>query len=352
MGAASEVAIFARARAISGYTPAALRVVDRLARNELFSHFAPEKLAQLCEGVEELRVPADTFVLRQGEPTQDAYIIERGGIRIQRTTPYGQYAIAILARGELFGEASFVDAVARSGDAYTTSTTELLVFRAAQLFPRLEADPLLATALYWTFWRSLSLKLRRTNEKLGRFFAEGAVIPPSVEETQRSPTGEFRVDLRTKRDLFTQQKLSPLEISLLSSLSRERRLAPGALLFREGDPGDAMYIVLEGRVRISKQIPGVGEEALAILERGDYFGEMALIDRQPRSAEAKAHDAEGAVVLRIPQEVVDGLLDIRKVSAVGLLRILCGLLSKRLREIDDKLVTWYILAGGNVPEIR
>jgi CRP-like cAMP-binding protein len=109
-----------------------------------------------------------------------------------------------------------------------------------------------------------------------------------------------------------------------------------------------MYVVLDGRVRISKMIPGAGEEALAILERGDYFGEMALIDRQPRSALAKAHDA-GAVVLAIPEDVVEGLLDMRKVSSLRLLHILCGLVAKRLREIDDKLVGWFILAGGNWP---
>ena len=65
-----------------------------------------------------------------------------------------------------------------------------------------------------------------------------------------------------------------------------------------------MYVVLEGRVMISKYIPGAGEEALAFLERGDYFGEMALIDNQPRSADAKAHDG-GAVVLAIPRDVLN-----------------------------------------------
>ena len=329
-----------------------MTVAERLARYELFAHFSPAKLAQLAACVEEERVAAEGYVVRQGDTTQDAYVVERGGIRIQRATPYGQFALAILSRGEVFGEASFVDSSARSGDAYTTSASELLVIRARKILPLLDEDPLLATALYWTFWRSLSAKLRRTNEKLGRFFAQGGPTPPGDEDLARAPTGEFRIDLRAKRDLFTEQKLSSLEISVLSSLSRERRLRAGEVLFREGDPGDAMYVVLEGKVRISKQIPGVGEEALGILERGDYFGEMALIEHLPRSADAKAHDASGAVVLSIPKEVVDGLLDIRKVSAVGLLRILCKLVSKRLREVDDKLITWYILAGGNVPEIR
>jgi len=329
-----------------------LTVLERLSRTELFRHFSAEKLALLATGVEPKKVPAETFILRQGEETQDAYLLERGGVRIQRSSPYGLFALAILSPGEVFGEASFIDGAARSGDAFTTSSCDLLVFHAAVLGPRLDADPLLATALYWTFWRSLSTKLRRTNEKIGRFLAQTGGPPDDEPRTVRTPTGEFRVDLRTKRELFSEQRLSPLEINLLSSLSREKRFRPGEEIFREGDPGDAMYVVLEGKVRISKQIQGVGEEALGILERGDYFGEMALIDRQPRSADAKAHDGQGAVVLSIPKEVVDNLLDIRKVSAVGLLKLLCKLISKRLREADDKIITWYILAGGNVPEIR
>jgi hypothetical protein len=203
-------------------------------------------------------------------------------------------------------------------------------------------------AVYWTMWRSLSIKLRRTNDKLTRFFSHGGHAAVQESAGARVPTGEFRIDLQAKKNLFSEQKLSSLEINFLTSLSREKKLAPGEVLFREGDPGDAMYVVLEGRIRISKMIPGAGEEALSILERGDYFGEMALIDHQPRSALAKAHEG-GAVVLAIPQNVLEGLLDIRKVSSLGLLRILCSLVAKRLREIDDKLVGWYILAGGNWP---
>jgi hypothetical protein len=72
---------------------------------------------------------------------------------------------------------------------------------------------------------------------------------------------------------------------------------------------------------------------------------MALIDGAPRSAQARAHDG-GAVVLAIPGEVVNGILDVRKVSSLALLKILCALVTKRLRELDDKIVGWYILSGG------
>ena len=329
-----------------------MAIVDRLARNEHFAHFTAANLARLADLLVEQSVKGGSYILRKGDRGSDAFLIAQGGVRVQASTPYGQYALAILTKDELFGEASFVDAQTRSSDAWAPNDCSLLVLPSAPLGELADADPLFATALYWTFWKSLSSKLRRTNEKITKFFASGAAPKRAELDPSKPLSGTFRVDLRQKRDLFSEQKLSSMEINLLSSLSRERKVKPGDALFQEGDDGDAMYIVLEGRIRISKHIPGAGEEALAILERGDYFGEMALIDRQPRSAEAKAHDAEGAVVLMIPKEVVEGLLDIRKVSSVRLLKILCALLSHRLREIDEKLVTWYILAGGDVPEIR
>jgi len=97
---------------------------------------------------------------------------------------------------------------------------------------------------------------------------------------------------------------------------------------------------------ISKYIPGAGEEALAFVERGGYFGEMALIDNAPRSADAKAGEG-GAVVLAIPREVLEGILDIHKISSLRLLTILCNLVASRLRELDDKIISWFIFAGGS-----
>ncbi|AEJ60459.1 putative transcriptional regulator, Crp/Fnr family [Spirochaeta thermophila DSM 6578] len=61
----------------------------------------------------------------------------------------------------------------------------------------------------------------------------------------------------------------------------------GRIIFKEGDPGDKMYIIQEGKVRISKQVGGK-DHTLAILEKGDFFGEMALVMRSPRTATATA----------------------------------------------------------------
>jgi len=82
---------------------------------------------------------------------------------------------------------------------------------------------------------------------------------------------------------------------LLESLDRKA----GALLFRAGDEGDAMYVIEEGKVRICVRAKDGHEVTLTELDRGDFFGEMALFDGKPRSADARvAEDARLAVLSR------------------------------------------------------
>ena len=159
-------------------------------------------------------------------------------------------------------ETAFVDEGTRSVDAVTERACELLLLNPLSLAAQCEGDRRFELALWWAFWRSLAQKLRGTNERLSRFFSETGVPPPPTDPVPREATGSFRLRIGDKQELFTEQKLSRMEIHFLSSLSRERRLREGDVLFREGDAGDAMYVVVEGKVRISKQSPGAGEEAL------------------------------------------------------------------------------------------
>jgi len=322
-----------------------LSIPSLLRRWEVFAHFTDQQLELLAPCVTRSRRAAGSLLMKEGEPTLDAYLIESGEVRIQRNTPYGSFNLATLEPGDLFGETSFVDRSTRSGDAIAIADTDLVILSPAALGPAMEGDQRLMLALHWAFWKSLSKKLRQTNDKLTQFFSQTGKPPTTQSTSPRDASGEFRIDLAAKRKLFEEQKLSNLEINFLTSLSKEKKFPPQKVIFREGEVGDEMYVVLEGRVMISKYIPGAGEEALAFLERGDYFGEMALIDKQPRSADAKAHDG-GAVVLAIPREVLNGILDINRLSSLSLLKILCNLVATRLRELDDKIIGWFILAGG------
>ena len=92
-------------------------------------------------------------------------------------------------------------------------------------------------------------------------------------------------------------------------------------------------------------IPGVGEEALAVLDRGDFFGEMALIDNEPRSADAKAHETD-ATVLSIDRATLNEILSMDPHASLQFLNLLCRMISRRLREINDKIVQWKYMSGG------
>src|ERR1022692_2398013 len=70
-----------------------------------------------------------------------------------------------------------------------------------------------------------------------------------------------------------------------------RRCDPGEIIFNEGDPGNCLYLIAQGSVKISKKGRGGRQETLTYLPQGDFFGEMALVDSGRRSAQASAQRA-------------------------------------------------------------
>lgn len=141
------------------------------------------------------------------------------------------------------------------------------------------------------------------------------------------------VELLKKVELFA--GLKPDAISLIAKVATEETHALGTKIFQHGDAGDKLYLILEGQVRISREVPGMGEEALAVLGPGQVFGEMALLDESPRSADARVHAR--CRVLAIPKDGFDDLLFMHKDLAYEVLWSMVRMLVGRLRETNDKL---------------
>jgi CRP/FNR family cyclic AMP-dependent transcriptional regulator len=139
------------------------------------------------------------------------------------------------------------------------------------------------------------------------------------------------------------EALDRAQLEQIIVLAEEEDFEPRAEVFKEGDAGDKMYIIIEGRVRISKFIPNAGEEALAILEPGAYFGEMALIDDSPRSAHAIAHARLKAA--SIERTAFEQLLFVNRDLAYDVLWAFVRTLSGRLRETNDKLKSFFAMSG-------
>jgi CRP/FNR family cyclic AMP-dependent transcriptional regulator len=115
------------------------------------------------------------------------------------------------------------------------------------------------------------------------------------------------------------------ELALLAGRLRRRRYARGQIIFTQGDPGTNLCLVEEGRVRISVASDDGKELVLRMLGPGDFFGELALLDGEPRSADAIAH--EPCVLLLLPREEFLAFLDERP----GVAALLLAALSRKLR---------------------
>jgi CRP-like cAMP-binding protein len=104
----------------------------------------------------------------------------------------------------------------------------------------------------------------------------------------------------------------------------------GHVLFHEGDEGEDMYIIQSGKVAIKKRVKD-GETTLALLEKGDFFGEMAILERMPRSAAAEVVESGDLIV--ISGEMFGDMIKANPEIAVRMLRKY----SLRLRETNRQL---------------
>lgn len=115
-----------------------------------------------------------------------------------------------------------------------------------------------------------------------------------------------------------------------------RRYAPGEIVFAEGDHGQEVMFVIRGSVMVIKE--GQGGQATHILavKPGGHFGDMAFLDREPRSAAARAEEPSELLVLTRP--AFETLLDVAPAAAAKVLWRLTRTLSLRLRDTTNRLL--------------
>ncbi|MEI6315896.1 MAG: Crp/Fnr family transcriptional regulator [Syntrophus sp. (in: bacteria)] len=125
--------------------------------------------------------------------------------------------------------------------------------------------------------------------------------------------------------------LIPEEIESLAALLRRRSIRKGDILFQKGDEGTALYAILRGCIKIIVTNPAGDKITVAILNDGDFFGEMALLDGMPRSADAVALEETQLAVL----DRSDFLMFLSQHEHA--VRAILRTLSIRLRKTDDLL---------------
>jgi CRP/FNR family cyclic AMP-dependent transcriptional regulator len=162
-------------------------------------------------------------------------------------------------------------------------------------------------------------------------------VAPTSTQSQRVPSPGLRcegsrtshVELLSQVDLFA--ALTPPEVEVLAAACRLRRFKPGQVLFHEGDPGHALYLIQSGLVKVVRIAPDGQETILHVAGCGECLGEMALLDEEPRSATTEALGEVEALML--DREAFLALLERQPAAA----RAVMAELARRVRRLNEQV---------------
>jgi CRP-like cAMP-binding protein len=137
--------------------------------------------------------------------------------------------------------------------------------------------------------------------------------------------------LKFLRKIPLLKQLSDKDLRSVYKISRIREYGPGEMVFAKASAPTAMFVVLEGRVKIFTRSGGKKRKTFAYLQPGDFFGEMGLLEGKPRSAAAEASDYTKLLVIEEPA--------FRKllISDPHLTLFLLRTVSQRLRRANEEI---------------
>lgn len=129
-------------------------------------------------------------------------------------------------------------------------------------------------------------------------------------------------------------QLSVDEIGVLAGSLRRRKFPRNEVIFHQDDPGNCLFIVLAGSVKIVRRSEDGRELILSLIVPGEYFGELSLLDGEPRSADAIAVEASELLVL--PRDSFLQLIETTPGAAVRLLAALSRYYARRLTDVVEE----------------
>jgi CRP-like cAMP-binding protein len=148
------------------------------------------------------------------------------------------------------------------------------------------------------------------------------------------------LDLLRSMDLFAD--LPDEELARIARLLKEHKIAENELIFAQGEPGDGLYIILQGRVRIASTDHFGRERVLAFYGPGEFFGDMAVLTGLPRSASASA--STHLRVLQLRKDDFDMLVD----TSVGMMRGMLRVMVERQTAMNTRLTQEVGATTGDV----
>ncbi len=195
---------------------------------------------------------------------------------------------------------------------------------------RLRSQPATATIKCVLMSSALDMECRRRGMEVGILGYLGKPydlnsLESALRDAMSKVSTNHKDTLNKVRRIEFFSEFSDLELVRLLKICHTRKYQGGEYIFHEGDRGDRLYVLIAGQVQIVKQ-RDKERELLITQNAGDCFGEMALVDQEPRSADAIC--ASDAMVIEVNSEIIN---DINDILALKLFRKMAIMVTKKLR---------------------
>ncbi len=290
---------------------------------------APGKLRGFIAHVGDSRV----YLVRQNQTHQltedhslQNELIKRGKLKREEfdSSPYKKFKNAVTRAVGVYAsvEVDTFDLDILPGDRYLLCSDGLYpYFEEADLPELLVADDV----------RTLPQSLvDMANEGGGHDNITAVVLRVGAAEETQTRAAELSLKLEVLKGMPMFRYLSYKELVRVMNITHTETFEDGASIFEEGDPGDAMHVVLGGSVSMLK-----GDVTIAELGKGEHFGEMSLVDRSTRSLTATARDH--TLLLSIRRKEFYGIIKQEPTLAVKLLWSFVQTLALRLRKTTQDM---------------
>ncbi len=242
---------------------------ERLRQAPLFADLSVAEAAVLGTRLERRTVGPGEIILREGEEGDALFVVESGKVQVQA----GGTVLAELGPGDHFGEIALVTGGRRTADVVSASGATVLRLSRDDYLEYLEALPDIAK-------KTAATKSARmaSNQR------------PRAES--QAPT------------VFSQ--LTSAGVSVLGARMTMREVTKGTTIVAQGEPGDALYLVVAGEAEVIARNPDRAEQSMGILAAGDFFGEISLLEDRPRVASVVA--VTPMTLMRLDREGFDAFL--------------------------------------------
>jgi len=280
------------------------------------------------------RIFSESRVYRKGDiichqnlPGQEMYYIKEGEVTVlMEDTP-----VATLRPGEIFGEISLFYNIDRTATIVAaTDSTKIGVLTREGFETLLRTSEPHSHDLIYRLYNILPERLRNLNDKYRTAFNALYLFPEADKLRERIPrsTHTHAVDLEPRVDFLP--KFS--EEEALTVFNEIRLFDAGQLVFAEGDRGDGAYMIVEGSVKAVTLSEHLDEITFGVLHPGEIFGEMALIDDKPRSANIVT--LTPCKLGFVKREDFERHIETRSNLAFRLMAFICLSLFKRILTLD------------------